>query len=54
MRVYKLSVVMDLASQVGVTLVGRLKNDLDDIRSASSIVQEFRTLEPLVSLCVPK
>lgn len=52
MWMYELPVVMDLAGQVGIALVGRLQHDLGNGQSGITGVSSAftRTLEPLVSL----
>jgi hypothetical protein len=54
-RVCELAMVVDLAGEVGVVLLGRLEHDLGAVSNADMarhcIAAVLRTLEPLLSLC---
>lgn len=51
-RMYELAVVVDLAGEVRIVLLGRLEHDLGDVSYVCVLVRRemARTLEPLVSL----
>lgn len=54
MGVKELTVVMDLAREVGILLARRFEHDLEDRQRPSTgefVRTTSRTLEPLVSLC---
>lgn len=51
MWVEELAVVVDLASEVGVILLGRFEDDLERSVVVTMWAGERQTFEPLMSLC---
>jgi hypothetical protein len=49
--VEELAVVVDLASEIGVILLGRLEDDLKRSVVVTVCGRERQTFEPLMSLC---
>lgn len=56
MRVKKLSMMVDLASKIGIVSIGRLEDDLFDTSDFDLASQRLRqiTFDPWVSLCVAR